>query len=144
MRIVNRSALVTYSTQQMFELVDDVDSYADFLPWCNRSEVISRSSARVEAMVELQKGSLRKAFTTRNTLKKYTDIDLELLNGPFKSLSGGWSFAEIGDDGSKVTLALQFEFESRLVDMMFGAFFEETCNSLVDAFTGRAAQVYDT
>jgi len=128
----------------MFELVDDVDSYADFLPWCNRSEVISRTNACVEAMVELQKGSLSKAFTTRNTLKEYESIDLELLDGPFKTLSGGWSFSEIGVDGSKVTLALQFEFESRLVDMMFGAFFEETCNSLVDAFTRRAAEVYDT
>ena len=144
MRIVNRSALVTYSTQQMFELVDDVDSYAEFLPWCHRSAVVSRTSEIVEAMVELQKGNIRKAFTTRNTLRKHESIELELLNGPFRSLSGGWSFDHLGSDGSKVTLALQFEFESRLVDMMFGAFFEETCNSLVDAFTRRAAQVYDS
>jgi ribosome-associated toxin RatA of RatAB toxin-antitoxin module len=143
MRTVNRSALVTYSAQQMFELVDDVDSYADFLPWCNRSEVLSRSNNIVEAMVELQKGTITKSFTTRNTLTKYESIDLALLGGPFKSLAGGWTFDQIGSDGCKVTLALQFDFESRLVDMLFGAFFEETCNSLVDAFTGRAAQVYD-
>ncbi|MBT6208419.1 MAG: type II toxin-antitoxin system RatA family toxin [Woeseia sp.] len=143
MRTVNRSALVTYSAQQMFELVDDVDSYADFLPWCNRSEVLSRSNNIVEAMVELQKGAITKSFTTRNTLTKYESIDLALLGGPFKSLAGGWTFDQIGSDGCKVTLALQFDFESRLVDMLFGAFFEETCNSLVDAFTGRAAQVYD-
>ena len=94
-------------------------------------------------MVELQKGTITKSFTTRNTLTKYESIDLALLDGPFKSLAGGWTFEQIGSDGCKVTLALQFDFESRLVDMLFGAFFEETCNSLVDAFTGRAAQVYD-
>ena len=95
MRTVNRSALVTYSAQQMFELVDDVDSYADFLPWCNRSEVLSRSNNIVEAMVELQKGTITKSFTTRNTLTKYESIDLALLGGPFKSLAGGWTFDQI-------------------------------------------------
>lgn len=143
MRTVNRSALVTYSARQMFELVDDVDSYAEFLPWCNRSEVLCRSSNIVEAMLELQQGTITKSFTTRNTLTKYASIDLALLGGPFKSLAGGWTFEQLGADGCKITLALQFEFESRLVDMMFGAFFEATCNSLLDAFTGRASQVYD-
>lgn len=143
MRTVNRSALVPYSAQQMFELVDDVDSYAEFLPWCNRSEVLSRSNNIVDAMIDLQKGAISKSFTTRNTLTKYASIELALLGGPFKALAGGWTFEQIGSDGCKVTLALQFEFENRLVDMVFGAFFEETCNSLVDAFTERASQVYD-
>ena len=64
------------------------------------------------------------------------------MGGPFRHLSGGWTFQSLGDAGSKVTLELEFEFESRMVDMMFGAFFEETCNSLVDAFTGRAVAVF--
>jgi len=126
----------------MFRLVDDVDTYSDFLPWCNRSEVLSRNDDVVEATLELHKGAISKTFTTRNTLRENEAIELELLGGPFRHLSGGWTFQSLGDEGSKVTLELEFEFESRMVDMMFGAFFEETCNSLVDAFTSRAAEVY--
>ena len=126
----------------MFRLVDDVDSYSEFLPWCNRSEVLSRSDDTVEATLELHKGAVSKTFSTRNTLRENEAIDLELLGGPFRHLSGGWTFQSLGAQGSKVTLELEFEFESRMVDMMFGAFFEETCNSLVDAFTARAVAVF--
>ena len=127
----------------MFELVDDVDSYSTFLPWCNRSAVLSRNAATVDAMVELQKGGISKEFTTRNTRDEFDSIQLSLLGGPFCTLAGGWRFEQLGEEGCKVTLELVFEFESRVVDMMFGAFFEDTCNSLVDAFTRRAADVYD-
>jgi ribosome-associated toxin RatA of RatAB toxin-antitoxin module len=126
----------------MFNLVDDVNSYEDFLPWCNHSEILSRNDDTVDATLELHKGAISKTFTTRNTLKQNEAIELELLGGPFRHLAGGWTFQSFGDDGSKVTLELEFEFESRMADMMFGAFFEETCNSLVDAFTKRAAAVY--
>jgi ribosome-associated toxin RatA of RatAB toxin-antitoxin module len=126
----------------MFQLVDDVDAYADFLPWCTRSVVRSRSADRVEATLELSKGAISKAFTTRNTLVAGESIDIELLGGPFRELSGGWRFKSLGEEGCKVTLELQFEFESRIVDSVFGAFFEDTCNSLVDAFTRRAAEIY--
>lgn len=131
-----------YRAAEMFRLVDDVDSYSTFLPWCNHSEVLSRSDDTVDATLELHKGAVSKTFTTRNTLRIDEAIDLELLGGPFRHLAGGWTFQSLGDEGSKVSLELEFEFESRIVDMMFGAFFEETCNSLVDAFTRRAADVY--
>jgi len=126
----------------MFRLVDDVDSYAEFLPWCNHSEVLSRSDDTVEATLELHKGVASKSFTTRNTLSMDEAIDIELLGGPFRHLAGGWKFQSLGDEGSKVSLDLEFEFESRMIDMIFGAFFEETCNSLIDAFTRRAADVH--
>ena len=126
----------------MYRLVDDIDSYADFLPWCNRSEVLSRSHDTVEATLELHKGAVSKTFSTRNTLRENETIELQLLGGPFRHLAGGWTFHSLGNEGSKVTLELEFEFDSRMADMMFGAFFEETCNSLVDAFTSRAAAVY--
>lgn len=142
MRQVNRSALVPYRAGEMFRLVDDVDSYSEFLPWCNYSEVLSRNENVVEATLELHKGALSQTFTTRNALRNGEAIGLELLGGPFRHLSGGWTFQTLSDEGSKVSLALEFEFESRMVDMVFGAFFEETCNSLVDAFSRRAADVY--
>ena len=142
MRHVKRSAIVPYSASEMFELVNDVDSYARFLPWCTRSEVLSRDGDIVEAMLELHKGGIGKAFTTRNRCTRDESIELTLLGGPFRHLSGGWRFQSLADRGCRVTLELEFEFESRMVDLVFGAFFEDTCNSLVDAFTQRAEAVY--
>jgi ribosome-associated toxin RatA of RatAB toxin-antitoxin module len=126
----------------MFVLVDDVAAYPEFLPWCNSAKVRRRSEDIVEATLELKKGAVSKTFTTLNNRRKFESIDLELIGGPFRHLSGGWRFKDLGDDGSKVSLDLEFEFASRLTDMMFGTFFEETCNSLVDAFSKRAAAVY--
>jgi ribosome-associated toxin RatA of RatAB toxin-antitoxin module len=125
----------------MFVLVDDVEAYPEFLPWCNDTEVHNRTDDTVDATLELHKGSLSNHFTTRNTRREFESIELELIGGPFRQLQGGWQFTEIGEEGCKVTLELEFEFENKLIDMMFGAFFEDTCNSLVDAFTKRAQVV---
>jgi ribosome-associated toxin RatA of RatAB toxin-antitoxin module len=126
----------------MFVLVDDVEAYPEFLPWCNDTEVHNRTDDTVDATLELHKGSLSNHFTTRNTRREFEAIELELIGGPFRQLQGGWKFTEIGEEGCKVTLDLEFEFENKLIDMMFGAFFEDTCNSLVDAFTKRAQVVF--
>lgn len=126
----------------MFSLVDDVEAYPEFLPWCNDAEVHNRTDDTIEATLELHRGSVSKHFTTRNTRHKYDAIDLSLVGGPFRHLAGGWRFRDLGNEGCKVSLELDFEFDSMLVDMMFGSFFEETCNSLVDAFTRRAATVF--
>ena len=142
MRKVNRSALVPYSAYEMFCLVDDVEAYPEFLPWCNDAEVHKRTDDIVEATLELHKGSMSNHFTTRNTRHEHDAIDIELLGGPFRHLKGGWRFKDLGQEGCKVSLELDFQFESMVVDLMFGRFFEETCNSLVDAFTQRAASVF--
>jgi ribosome-associated toxin RatA of RatAB toxin-antitoxin module len=126
----------------MYQLVGDVGAYSEFLPWCNRSEILSRDGDTVEASLELHKGSVSKSFTTRNTHHLDQAIDLSLIGGPFRHLEGGWRFEPLGEEGCKVSLELDFEFESRMVDMLFGSFFEDTCNSLVDAFTTRAADVF--
>lgn len=142
MRKVNRSAIVPYSAREMFVLVDDVEAYPEFLPWCNQAEVHNRTDESVEATLELHKGAVSNKFTTRNSRTEFAAIGLELIGGPFRHLDGGWQFKELGDDGCKVSLELEFEFESRLVDLMFGSFFEDICNSLVDAFTKRAETVF--
>ena len=142
MRTVNRSALVPHSADEMFTLVDDIEAYPSFLPWCNDARVHRRTSRTVEATLELHRGSLSKHFTTRNSLRRPERIDLALIGGPFRHLSGGWGFADLENDGCKVSLVLDFAFDSRLLDVMFGSFFEDTCNSLVDAFTRRALIVY--
>ena len=142
MRKVDRSALVPYEAEQMFLLVDDVTAYPQFLPWCIAAEEHERTDQIVEATLELQKGKLRKSFRTRNTRREFESIELALVGGPFKTLSGGWQFTDLGGGGCKVGLNLEFEFDSKVADMMFGAFFEETCNSLVDAFVRRANAIH--
>ena len=126
----------------MFVLIDDVEAYPEFLPWCNDTEVHKRTDDVVDATLELHKGALSNHFTTRNTRREFESIEIALIGGPFRRLAGGWQFTEIGEEGCKVTLQLEFEFENKLIDMMFGAFFEDTCNSLVDAFTKRAQVVF--
>ncbi len=142
MRKVSRSALVPYSAGQMYALVDDIAAYPTFLRWCNAATVHSRDDDHVEASLELQRGTLSKTFTTRNSLDPGKAIHIALLGGPFRHLSGGWHFEQLGKDGSKVSLQLEFEFESRMTDMLFGRYFEEICNSLVDSFTQRASDIY--
>jgi len=142
MRYVKRSALVPYSAREMFVLVDDVETYPEYLPWCKSSEILQRTDEVVQATLELQKGAMSNKFTTRNARNEFDSIDITLVGGPFRHLEGGWVFADLGAQGSKVALNLDFEFESMLVDMMFGTFFEETCNSMVDSFTNRAAEIF--
>ena len=142
MRRVSRSAIVPYSAEQMFALVEDVEAYPSFLPWCNDVDVHSRDGDVVDVTLELHKGGVSKRFRTRNTLHRCDAMELELIGGPFRQLSGGWRFQQLGEEGSKVALELEFEFDSRMLDMMIGAYFEDICNKLVDAFTRRAAVIY--
>jgi ribosome-associated toxin RatA of RatAB toxin-antitoxin module len=140
-RKVNRSALVPYTAPEMFGLVDDVEAYPEFLPWCNDATVKSRSADTVIATLELHKGPISKHFTTRNTRREFEAIDISLVGGPFRHLEGGWRFRDLDGQGCRVSLELQFEFENKLVDTMFGRFFKDVGDSLVDAFTGRARDV---
>jgi ribosome-associated toxin RatA of RatAB toxin-antitoxin module len=142
MRKVHRSALVPYSSAQMYTLVKDVEAYPSFLPWCNDAEVHIREESFIEASLELHRGRISKKFRTRNVLKENESLGIALVGGPFRHMSGGWTFQQLGDAGSKVELDLQFEFESRATDIIFGRFFENTCNLLVDSFTQRAAKIY--
>ncbi len=142
MRNVKRNALVSYSARQMFALVDNIDAYPEFLPWCSDAVVHVRKANIVEATLELQRAGLRRRFKTRNTLRANEAIDLTLMDGPFRHLAGGWRFGELGESGCKISLELEFELENRVTDALLGSFFEEICNSLVDAFTRRALDIY--
>lgn len=142
MRKVQRSALVQHSAAEMFSLVDAVESYPLFLPWCSSAEVHSRSENVVDATLELRRGDLSKKFRTRNISSGQERIEMQLVDGPFRHLEGRWIFKQLGESGSKVALDLEFEFSSSVVETLFGAFFEDTCNSLVEAFTQRADSVF--
>ncbi|WP_445397323.1 SRPBCC family protein [Zobellella sp. An-6] len=139
---ITRSALVMFSAQQMYELVNDVDSYPQFLPGCVASRVLSESDNTLTAALDVAKAGIRKTFTTRNLLKPNQRIEMELVDGPFKSLSGGWTFTPLDVDACKVELKLHFEFTSRLVELAFGGVFKELTNAMVHAFSERAREVY--
>ena len=139
---VSRNALVRYSASCMYQLVADIEAYPQFLPWCANATIHKSSAHEVEATLGLAKGPIRKAFSTRNTLNPEERIELHLLNGPFKSLQGEWRFTQLGEDGSRVQLDLEFEFSSRLLAMTVGPVFNEIANTMVQAFCDRAGVLY--
>ncbi|WP_455234736.1 type II toxin-antitoxin system RatA family toxin [Thiogranum longum] len=142
MPAIRKSALVPYSPAEMFALVDDVDAYPQFLPWCGHAKVLSRSEDEVRASVAITKGGVEKVFTTCNRLQHNKMIEIRLVEGPFKHLEGFWRFDPLGEHGCKVSLDLEFEFASRMLGMVVGPVFSQVANSLVDSFQKRAVEVY--
>jgi ribosome-associated toxin RatA of RatAB toxin-antitoxin module len=147
MREIHRSALVPYPAEDMFELVNDVESYPKFLPWCRDSAVRELGEDEREASLEISRAGLHRRFTTHNRLEPVQAIRMDLVNGPFRVLEGSWSFrplrdGDCGQAGSKVSLDLRFEFASRLLEAVFAPVFAEVMNSLVDAFVTRARELH--
>lgn len=140
--VVQKSALVKFSAQQMFDLVDDIESYPKFLPWCSGSRVLKREGDIVDGQIEIAKAGFHKSFTTRNRLDHGGKIYMSLLEGPFKSLEGVWSFMPLRDDASKISLDLEFEIASAFASLAFGPVFNQICNTMVTSFTQRAKVVY--
>ncbi|NIG98482.1 MAG: type II toxin-antitoxin system RatA family toxin [Serratia symbiotica] len=140
---INRSALVPFSTEQMYQLVNDVDSYPDFLPGCIGSRVINASNNKMTAAVDVAKAGISKTFTTRNTLLDNQSINMQLVDGPFRKLMGGWQFTPLSAKACKVELHLDFEFTNTLIELACGKIFKELAGSMVQAFTQRAKQVYN-
>lgn len=142
MPTISKTALVSYSPQQMYALVNDIESYASFLPWCRTSELLSQNEDEIRATIEIAHGSLRKSFTTCNRLQHNKMIEMRLEKGPFRHLEGFWRFDALGDEACKVSLDLDFEFSNKLIALAMGPLFSQIANSLVDAFSRRAVEVY--
>lgn len=142
MPLVNRFAIVPYRPEQMYALVADVERYPSFLPWCRSASCRPAGEDAVIASIEMARGPLRKRFTTRNRLYPPERIHLDLVDGPFRRLTGDWRFIAREPDGCRVELLLEFEFGSRLLEAVVGPLFNEIANSLVDAFCRRAHQQY--
>ena len=139
---ISRQIQVPYSAHQMYQLVNDVAAYPKFLPWCDSSRVLRVNGNEMDASITLKVGAVRKVFTTRNTNDPGKKIVVSLLNGPFKSLDGYWSFHDLAEGGSIIRLNMSFEFSSRLVDMAIGPVFREIVRNLITAFQQRAVAVY--
>lgn len=139
---IHRSALVPFSAEQMYQLVNDVHSYPEFLPGCTGSRVLTATPNEMTAAVEVAKAGISKTFTTRNTLLDNQSINMQLVDGPFRTLMGGWKFTALSPEACKVELHLDFEFTNKLIELAFGKIFKELAGSMVQAFTQRAKEVY--
>jgi ribosome-associated toxin RatA of RatAB toxin-antitoxin module len=142
MTVVQKSALVKFSARQMFDLVNDIESYPKFLPWCSGSRILKREDDMVEAELIIAKGGFKKAFSTRNKIDPGGKITVSLLEGPFTYLEGVWNFMPLREDASKISLDLEFEMPSALASLAFGTVFNQICNTMVASFTERAKAVY--
>ena len=141
MATVNKSALVLYSAAEMYGLVENIEAYPQFLPWCRSARILSRSADEVRATIEMAKSGVHKSFTTCNRMQPNKMIDIRLLEGPFKRLQGYWRFESLRAGASKVSLDMEFEFANTLLRVAVEPVFKQIANSLVDAFCKRAVEL---
>ena len=144
MKRVEQSVLVSHSAAAMFRLVDDVESYPKFLPWCGGTIIKSKSEQITEAAISIDFHGIKQSFTTRNAKTFPSRMDVNLVNGPFKRLAGHWCFLPLGETACKVELVLEYEFASKWLETIIGPVFNRIANTLVDAFVKRAEVTLDT
>lgn len=142
MPTISRSALVMYNVDQMYALINDIRAYPEFLPECGDSKIISQDEQSVTASLLVAKAGFKKWFTTKNTFISNEKIQLELVDGPFKKLTGYWQLTPLSEEACKVSLHLEYEFTSKVFDIAFGRIFESLTNSMVQSFTQRAKVIY--
>jgi ribosome-associated toxin RatA of RatAB toxin-antitoxin module len=139
---VNRSALVGYSAQQMFDLVNDIESYPMYMEGCVNAQIIKYENESLVACLELKKAGISQKFTTRNIVTAPSQITMSLVEGPFKRLDGVWRFLSLSPSACKITFHLEFELENKLVGVAVGKLFESVANKQVDSICLRAAEIY--
>lgn len=142
MKTINKSVIVPYTPEQMYTLVNDIERYPEFVPWCVGSELLSKTDDELRARLDFAKGGAQKSFATINRLQPNKMIEMCLLDGPFKHLEGFWRFEVEREGVTRVSLDISFEFSNKMMGMMFGSFFQQIIGSLVDAFYQRAQEVY--
>lgn len=142
MPTVNQSALVPYSAEQMYQLVNNYEKYPEFLSGCVGAKTLSLGERELQAELHIQKLGISQTFSTHNKMFPNERIEMRLLNGPFKSLEGFWSFTPFDEQSCKIALHLQFEFSNPLIAMVFGKVFNELTLKMVNAFKVRAKEIY--
>jgi ribosome-associated toxin RatA of RatAB toxin-antitoxin module len=143
MTTVKRARTVTYSCEQMYALVNHVEHYAEFLPYCTESKVHHRNEDEVQATLMIGAAGVSKSFTTRNLLQINKMIEIRLIDGPFSRLEGFWRFDEVEGGGCRISFDLEFEFAGKLFSMLLGPVFDQVTDKMVDAFCDRAEHIYD-
>ena len=142
MAVVHKSVFLGYSAEQMFALVDKVEDYPKFLPWCGGVEVCSREENKLVATLHINYHGIKQSFTTENSNRAPEAMAMRLVEGPFKLLDGNWSFKALRSDACKIDFELHYEFSNRLIEGVIGPVFNIIANSFVDSFCKRAEQVY--
>jgi len=148
MRTLTRSALVPFSAEQMFTLVNDIERYPEFLPWCKAAEVFSenydpKEGGQVRAALTIRRSRIEERFETKNFSKFPGLIEIELVHGPFRHLKGTWEFKPLGGIGSKTELTLEYQIAGAMIERAIMGVVRKTANSMVDAFCVRAAAIYE-
>jgi ribosome-associated toxin RatA of RatAB toxin-antitoxin module len=142
MALVHKSVFLGYSAEQMFALVDKVEDYPKFLPWCGGVDVKQREENMLIATLAINYHGVKHSFTTENINLAPTSMKMRLLEGPFKQLDGTWTLKPLREDACKIEFDLQYEFSSRLLEQIIGPVFGMIANSFVDSFCKRAETVY--
>lgn len=142
MAVVHKSVLLPYSAEQMFALVDKIEDYPKFLPWCGGTEVKKREGDKVIAVLMINYHGVKQSFSTENTHTPPTSMNMELVEGPFKHLNGTWNFVPLRSDACKIEFDLRYEFSSKVLEQIIGPVFNMIANSFVDSFCKRAETVY--
>jgi len=140
MPVVEKSVLIERSAQQMFELVDRVEDYPRFLPWCGGSEVIERTPELTVARVHINYHGVKSSFATENHKQFPMQMDMRLREGPFRMLDGSWLFKPLTAEACKVTFRLHYEFSSKLLEKVVGPVFNHIASTFIDSFVKRALQ----
>jgi ribosome-associated toxin RatA of RatAB toxin-antitoxin module len=143
MKKIARSAIVEHSAAEMYALVEDVEAYPSFLPWCTAAEVHERRPGLTRATLTVGLGGLSHSFTTQNENRPGEAIDMRLVKGPFRSFQGEWRFVALGAAACRIEFRLQYEFSSRTLGRVLAPLFDGIADSMVEAFVQRAAQVYE-
>ncbi|MEP7327668.1 MAG: type II toxin-antitoxin system RatA family toxin [Betaproteobacteria bacterium] len=142
MHRVVKSVLVPYSARQMFDLVDDVEAYPRFLPWCSGAAILAQQAKHKTARIDIDYHGVRAHFTTDNVNVPGESIVATLKDGPFRHLDGDWHFRELASHACKVELVLQYEFSTAVLETIVGPVFNHIANTFIDAFVRRAESVY--
>ena len=142
MRRITRSAIVDCSARQMYDLVEDIESYPEFLPWCSGAHVRERTTGRTVATIDVGIAPMRQSFTTENTNVPGKSIDMRLLQGPFRKFEAHWKFGALGSHAARVEFSIAYEFADRILARALDPLFEGIAGTMVDAFTRRAERVH--
>jgi ribosome-associated toxin RatA of RatAB toxin-antitoxin module len=138
MHNIHKSAIVLHPAEKMFQLVDSVENYPQFLPWCGSTQIIERDNDKTIASIEINYKGIRQTFTTENTKKQNQEMIIKLIDGPFKSLSGQWIFKNLDKDSCHIELKLEYEFSNIILEKLISPVFNMIANTFIDEFIKEA------
>ncbi len=139
---ISKTTLVPYTSEEMYVLVNDIESYPIFLPWCTEAKILSQQEDSLTAKLSMALGKIKQSFTTENTMQDGSRIDMQLIEGPFKHLTGYWRFIQEDDQSCHIHLHMHFEFKNKIIKHTLGKAFYKVMDTLVESFVQRAQQIY--